>query len=174
MTKVIAGLLFVSLLLVGCSDESPRTELLPGEVRLDSQVPEFVKPLLAGDSLRTADLMGQVTLVNFWATWCAPCMHEIPDLIAAQARYEAQGLQVLGIAMDDPDAVRELMHDKGFNYPSLVGDEQVQQIMEQFGNTLGALPYSVLIAPDGVIRYVELGEVDTPKLDDLMQRFLPQ
>lgn len=129
----------------------------------------------ADGKLRTLkDWPGKWLLVNFWATWCAPCMHEIPDLIAAQARYEAQGLQVLGIAMDDPDAVRELMHDKGFNYPSLVGDEQVQQIMEQFGNTLGALPYSVLIAPDGVIRYVELGGVDTPKLDDLMQRFLPQ
>ena len=65
------------------------------------------------------------------------------------------------------------MREKGFNYPSMVGDEALQTVMEQFGNTLGALPYTVLIAPDGVIRYVELGGVDGPKLDMLMQRFLP-
>ena len=116
---------------------------------------------------------GKWLLVNFWATWCAPCMHEIPAFIATQTKYKKAGLQVLGVAMDDPDAVRTLMQEKGFNYPSLVGDEQVQVIMEQFGNTLGALPYTVLIAPDGVIRYIELGGVDGPKLDMLMQRFLP-
>ena len=100
-------------------------------------------------------------------------MHEIPALIAAQTQYEKAGLQIVGVAMDDPDAVRTLMREKGFNYPSMVGDEVLQTVMEQFGNTLGALPYTVLIAPDGVIRYVELGGVDGPKLDALMQRFLP-
>lgn len=119
------------------------------------------------------DWPGKWLLVNFWATWCAPCMHEIPALIAAQKQYKNAGLQVLGVAIDDPEAVRALMQEKGFNYPSLVGDEAVQTVMEQFGNTLGALPYSVLIAPDGVIRYLELGGVDGPKLDMLMQRFLP-
>lgn len=137
------------------------------------QAPALSLPDLEGKPRTLKDWPGKWLLVNFWATWCAPCMHEIPALIAAQAQYEKAGLQVLGVAMDDPDAVRILMKEKSFNYPSLVGDEQLQTIMEQFGNTLGALPYSVLIAPDGVIRYIELGGVDTPKLDMLMQRFLP-
>lgn len=125
--------------------------------------------------LRTLkDWPGKWLLVNFWATWCAPCMHEIPALIATQAKYDKVGLQVVGIAMDDPDAVRALMKDKAFNYPSMVGDEAVQGLMEQFGNTLGALPYTVLISPEGVIRYIELGGVDEPKLDSLMQQFLPR
>ena len=136
--------------------------------------PALSLPDLDGKARTLKDWPGKWLLVNFWATWCAPCMHEIPALIAAQAQYEKAGLQILGVAMDDPDAVRTLMKDKGFNYPSLVGDEAVQGIMEQFGNTLGALPYTVLIAPDGVIRYLELGGVDTPKLDMLMHRFLPQ
>ncbi len=119
------------------------------------------------------DWPGKWLLVNFWATWCSPCMHEIPFLIAAQTQYEKAGLQVVGIAMDDPEAVATLMKEKAFNYPSLVGDEAVQGLMEQFGNSLGALPYTVLIGPDGVIRYLELGGVDGPKLDLLMQRFLP-
>ena len=137
------------------------------------QAPALSLQDVEGKPRTLKDWPGKWLLVNFWATWCAPCMHEIPALIATQAKYENAKLQVLGVAMDDPDAVRTLMRQKGFNYPSLVGDEQVQAIMEQFGNTLGALPYTVLIAPDGVIRYIELGGVDAPKLDMLMQRFLP-
>ena len=135
--------------------------------------PALSLPDIDGKLRSLKDWPGKWLLVNFWATWCAPCMHEIPALIAAQTKYEKAGLQVLGIAMDDPDAVRTLMKERSFNYPSLVGDEQVQIVMEQFGNTLGALPYTVLISPDGVIRYLELGGVDGPKLDLLMQRFLP-
>lgn len=155
--------------------ELPLTAAKPkADAGLEGQpAPALSLPGLDGQPRSLKDFPGKWLLVNFWATWCSPCMHEIPALIAAQTRYEKAGLQVLGVAMDDPDAVRTLTKEKGFNYPTLVGDEAVQTIMEQFGNTLGALPYSVLIAPDGVIRYVELGGVDTPKLDMLMQRFLP-
>ncbi len=134
--------------------------------------PALSLPDTDGKAHTLADWPGKWLLLNFWATWCAPCLEEIPALIAAQSQYQKAGLQVLGVAMDDPVAVRALMQEKGFNYPSLVGDEQVQSVMEQFGNSMGALPYSVLIAPDGVIRYLELGGVDGPKLDMLMQRFL--
>lgn len=136
--------------------------------------PELALPDADGKPLSLKAWPGKWLLVNFWATWCAPCMHEIPALIAAQARYEKAGLQIIGVAMDDPEEVRKLMQEKAFNYPSMVGDEGVQTVMEQFGNTLGALPYTVLISPDGVIRYVELGGVDGPKLDMLVQRFLPR
>ncbi len=135
--------------------------------------PSLSLPDTEGKPRTLKDWPGKWLLVNFWATWCAPCMHEIPAFIAAQTRYQAAGLQVLGVAMDDPDAVRTLMQEKHFNYPSLVGDEAVQGIMERFGNTIGALPYTVLLSPDGVIRYIELGGVDGPKLEMLMQRFLP-
>lgn len=160
----------------------PKTEVVTAPERakpvanesLEGQpAPAFTLPDLDGKSRTLADWPGKWMLVNFWATWCAPCMHEIPALIATQTKYEKAGLQILGVAMDDPDAVRTLTKQMGFNYPSLVGDEQVQSIMERFGNVIGALPYTVLIAPDGVIRYVELGGVDAPKLDMLMQRFLP-
>lgn len=135
--------------------------------------PALSLPDLDGVTRTLKDFPGKWLLVNFWATWCAPCMHEIPVLMSAQERYAKAGLQVLGIAMDDPAAVRQLRDDKGINYPSLVGDEAVQQIMERFGNTLGALPYTVLVAPDGVIRYIELGGIDQAKIDALMHRFLP-
>lgn len=152
---------------------SPRKPSLSTEGLEGQPAPAMSLPDTEGKPRTLKDWPGKWLLVNFWATWCAPCMHEIPALITAQSQYEKAGLQIVGVAMDDPEAVRTLMKEKGFNYPSLVGDEAVQGIMEQFGNTLGALPYTVLIAPDGVIRYIELGGVDTAKLDGLMQRFLP-
>ncbi|MES2682723.1 MAG: TlpA disulfide reductase family protein [Pseudomonadota bacterium] len=152
---------------------SPRKPLGLTEGLEGQPAPAINLPDIDGKPRTLKDWPGKWLLVNFWATWCAPCMHEIPALIAAQTQYEKAGLQIVGVAMDDPEAVRTLMKEKGFNYPSLVGDEALQTVMEQFGNTLGALPYTVLIAPDGVIRYVELGGVDGAKLDLLMARFLP-
>ena len=154
------------------SAPSPKTTV-DGDIE-GQPAPALSLPDTDGKLRTLKDWPGQWLLVNFWATWCSPCMHEIPALIATQTKYAKDRLQVVGIAMDDPDAVRTLMREKGFNYPSLVGDEAVQQIMERFGNTLGALPYTVLISPDGIVRYLELGGVDEPKLDALMARFLPQ
>lgn len=134
---------------------------------------DLTLPDLAGKPRSLSEWRGQWLLVNFWATWCAPCMAEIPVLIAAQTRYAPQGLKVLGIAMDDPEAVQATVKAKGFNYPTLVGDEAVATGMEQLGNTLGALPYTVLISPEGVVRQVELGGIDEAKITVWMQEYLP-
>ena len=149
MTKVIAGLLFVSLLLVGCSDESPRTELLPGEVRLDSQGPEFVKPLLAGDSLRTADLMGQVTLVNFWATWCGLCIIEIPEFIVLQEEWADRPFQFVGVSMDDMgfEAIETFVSDFHMNYPQIA---DIGELADAFGG-VWALPTTFVVNHEGKV-----------------------
>ena len=128
---------------------------------------------LDGKPRSLTDWRGKWLLVNFWATWCGPCIEEIPLLIAAQRDYGASGLQVLGIALDDPDTVRAAMKERGFNYPSLAGDDTVMTALEQLGNTLGAIPYTVLISPDGVIRDMEMGGIDAHKVKMLAERFIP-
>jgi peroxiredoxin len=135
--------------------------------------PDLALNDLDGRSRKLSEWRGRWLLVNFWATWCSPCMAEIPLLIAVQREHEARGLSVLGIAMDDPEAVRGAVQELGFNYPTLAGDEAVLGAMEQLGNTLGAIPYTVLIDPSGIIRYLEMGGIDAGKLDLLVQRFLP-
>lgn len=146
----------------------------PANENLEGQpAPALSLPDLDGRSRTLSEWRGRWLLVNFWATWCAPCMEEIPVLVAAQKAHAARGLQVLGIAMDDPEAVRPAIQKLGFNYPTLVGDEAVLLAMEQLGNSLGAIPYTVLIDPAGVIRFLEMGGIDASKLDLLVQRFLP-
>lgn len=135
--------------------------------------PEISLNDLDGKPRKLSEWRGRWLLLNFWATWCGPCMEEIPLLIAAQRQHQAAGLSVLGIAMDDPEAVSKTVQELGFNYPTLVGDEAVLAAMEQLGNSLGAIPYTVLISPDGRIRYLEMGGIDATKLDLLVHRFLP-
>jgi len=135
--------------------------------------PDLAIQDLDGKPRKLSEWRGRWLLVNFWATWCGPCMEEIPLLIAAQKQHQSAGLSVLGVAMDDPEAVAKAVQEMGFNYPTLAGDESVLGAMEQLGNTLGAIPYTVLIGPDGVIRYLEMGGIDATKLDLLIRRFLP-
>lgn len=128
-------------------------------------LPEAQLHDLDGKPHALAEYKGRWLLVNFWASWCAPCMEEIPALIAAQNTHGPKGLQVLGIAMDDPEEARKTVRNKGINYPTLVGDDDVLALMEKLGNTMGALPYSVLISPEGVVRDLELGGLTTARLD---------
>src|SRR5262249_28507689 len=69
---------------------------------------------------RLEEWHGKLVLVNFWATWCTPCLHEIPALVKLQKEYGGQGLQVIGPAVDDPDAVRSMLTPLGINYPVMV------------------------------------------------------
>ncbi len=134
---------------------------------------DFTLPDLAGKPHSLAQYRGKWLLVNFWASWCAPCMEEIPLLVQAQEDYQQHNFQVLGVAMDDPDAVRKTMQEQGFNYPSLIGDEAVINAMDALGNHLGALPYTVLIDPAGIVRQAELGGLDAPKLQAWLRDSLP-
>jgi len=116
--------------------------------------PELTLTDLGGQKLSLSDYRGKVVLLDFWATWCGPCRIEIPGLVELQRRYRDQGLQILGIAMDeDPHAVRQFYRDYKMNYPVAIGDESVAEL---FGGILG-LPTSFVIGRDGRIRGKHVG-----------------
>ena len=100
---------------------------------------------------------GRTTLVNLWATWCAPCLKEMPDLQAFADDQGSSGVQVVGIALDDVQAVRAFLRDHGITYPSLVDAAGPADAGVRLGNPAGVLPYSVLISADGRVLKTRIG-----------------
>lgn len=112
---------------------------------------------------------GKLVVVNFWATWCPPCLHEIPVFIEFQSRYAERGLQFIGVALDDTDNVRAFVREVGLNYPTAHGQQQSAfQIMADFGNRTGGLPFTVFVDRQGDITFRKVGPVTEAELEALV------
>lgn len=111
--------------------------------------PDFALQSLDGKTVHLSDFRGKAVLLNFWATWCEPCKLEMPWFIELQKEYGPQGLQVLGVAMDDSgkDTIAKFAHNMGVDYPVLLGKESVG---DQYGG-LEYLPTSFYIDRDGKV-----------------------
>jgi len=111
--------------------------------------PDFSLESLDGKTLRLSDLRGKAVLLNFWATWCGPCKIEMPWFVDLQKQYGSQGLQIVGVAMDDAskEDIGKFAKDMGVNYPILIGKESVG---DQYGG-VPALPETFLMSRDGKI-----------------------
>jgi peroxiredoxin len=132
--------------------------------------PAFELQDLNGKTVRLSDFHGKVVLLNFWATWCPPCKEEMPWFVDLQQRYGPQGLQVIGVAMDDADTktIASFARKLGVNYPVLLGKEAVAQA---YGN-IQFLPDSFYIGRDGrIFRHVQ-GLVDRKSIEDSVQQAL--
>lgn len=137
---------------------------------LGKQAAPFVLERLNGGSAGLEDWAGQVRIVNFWATWCEPCRREMPELKRLHADFEAKGVVVIGIAIDDQEPVRQFVDKLEINYPVLVvpGTESFA-LMESYGNARGLMPQTVIVDRDGVIRSAVLGEVSYEQLQKAVE-----
>lgn len=107
---------------------------------------------------------GRPLLVNFWASWCGPCIREMPALDAFAAQQGANGVQVVGIAIDDTAAVRSFLRDRPVRYPVLVDAPGADDASVRLGDVRGVLPFSVLVGADGRILRQHAGPLDLPDL----------
>jgi len=138
---------------------------------LGDKRPDFRHGGLNGEWVTASQFDGQLLLVNFWATWCAPCRREMP-VLQGLSEDHAGALAVVGLAIDDLDGVRDFVTELQISYPIAVGNADVMATQRAWGNSAGALPYTVLVDHAGVIRWQHLGEVTREELDEVLANFL--
>lgn len=115
-------------------------------------------PDVEGKLHSLSEWKGKVLIVNFWATWCPPCLQEMPEFIKLQSELGPKGVQFIGILTDDEaEAARAFLSAKPLNYPVLDGSIGARQWTEKLGDKAGVLPISVIFAPDGKRIHTELG-----------------
>ena len=136
-----------------------------------SVAPDFTLEELGGQPLMLSSYHGKVVLLDFWATWCGPCRGEIPHFVELQNRYREQGLQVIGVSMDDgPKPVRAFYSEFKMNYPVALGTDKVA---ESYGGILG-LPVIFLIGRDGRVAAKYVGEADMAAVEQQVKSVLQE
>jgi thiol-disulfide isomerase/thioredoxin len=135
-------------------------------VGIGAPLPALTLKDTRGESRALAQWSGRTLLINFWATWCAPCREEMPLLEQFQQSRDPARLQVIGIAIDRRDPVLQFIGETGVTYPNLIGEMDAARAAEQFAPGF-ALPLSVVAAPDGTVLAVHMGEITAGDLEQI-------
>lgn len=156
MTKKIAAGLLIFAALAGFY-ALRRRSVSTNSFSAQRIAPDFTLPQLSGQQLTLSNYRGKVVLLDFWATWCEPCRHETPFFVDLQDKYGPQGLQIIGVSMDDtPDPVPAFYREFKMNYPVVMG---TAKIGEEYGGVLG-LPIAFLIDREGRIQKKHIGATE--------------
>lgn len=142
----------------------------PGVLSKSTPAPDFTLESLDGKNMRLSDFRGKAVLLNFWATWCGPCKIEMPWFVDLQKEYGPQGLQIVGVAMDDSskEDIAKFAQEMGVNYPVLIGKEAVG---DEYGG-VPALPESFFIGRDGKIVDKIIGLKGKGEIEDSIKKAL--
>ena len=134
--------------------------------------PDFSYKDIEGNMRSAKEWDGKVLLVNFWATWCPPCKKEIPAFIALQEQYADKGLQIIGIAIDDEDSVKDYADSMGMNYPVMAAEVNAIQLARDYGNRVSALPFSAFVDRKGKIVKIKAGGLSKESAEKIIQPLL--
>jgi thiol-disulfide isomerase/thioredoxin len=170
LALVIAVIVVTGMLYYGLHAARRTASANVPSILKSSPAPDFTLDALDGKSMRLSDLRGKAVLLNFWATWCSPCKIEMPWFVELQKEYGPQGLQILGVAMDDSgkDEIAKFAKEMGVNYPVLIGKEAVG---DAYGG-VPALPESFFIGRDGKIVDRIIGLKGRSDIEDSIKKAL--
>ncbi|HKR75804.1 MAG TPA: TlpA disulfide reductase family protein [Rhodanobacter sp.] len=170
---VILGVAVLAAALGGWLQHESRLAHVPAGVTVaqaGEPAPVLELPDLHGRVHQLTDYRGRRVLLNFWASWCGPCLDELPMLDKAQAKFGENGTIVLGIAMDEPARVRAFLADHPVRFPILLGRMEAPSTSLLWGDRSEVLPYSVLIGADGRVIATHRGPLDTATLDHWLMK----
>ena len=180
--NIAAAIALIVLLIAGIStyqfQSQSQEENLPPQMitesvaaaSIDTNI-DFALPDMDGTVRQLSDWNGKGRLVNFWATWCAPCRREIPLLKKTQKEHGGDGIQVIGIAVDFPEQVVAYAEEAQFNYPILVGQEDAMAAAEASGIDFIGMPFTMVIAPDGELIKTHIGEIVEVHIESIVAVF---
>jgi thiol-disulfide isomerase/thioredoxin len=178
LLSLMAGALFMAGRIAAVKTEpgaagQPQVETMTAPALEANSHPAFELMGLDGEMRNFDEFDGRHRLLNFWATWCAPCRREIPLLKDFQAEQGDDGILVIGIAVDTMEEVREYAVAAEFNYPILVGEMDAMAVAEQSGLQFHAMPFTMIVTADGEFLNAHFGELHRPdldKIDDVLAR----
>jgi len=117
-----------------------------------------------GKPANSENWRGKVLVINFWASWCPPCVEEMPALDRIAQEYASKNVLIVGIGIDSPSKIREFLQKTPVSYPIVLGGLEGSNLSKQMGNTQGALPYTVVINSKGKSIYTKLGKISEEEL----------
>ena len=127
---------------------------------------------LNGKPQMLAQRRGRVLIVNFWATWCAPCREEIPALMRVNRKYASNGVELVGIALDNATKVLIYSKEMSMDYLLLIAGAQTLELGKDLGNQAGVLPYTVVLDRRGKVAYAHAGALTEATLEDVLRPLL--
>ena len=129
---------------------------------------KFTLPDISGTQRSLSEWQGKIRIINFWATWCPPCLEEIPEFIKLQAKFKDKNLQFIGIAIEDKQPVEQYLKDNPVNYPMLIGGDEAIKLSQQLGNIVNAVPFSLILNQQGQIIHRQPGELSKEKIIEII------
>lgn len=143
---------------------SPTPESIP-TADAPSRLLALSLPDLGGQNQSLSQWKGKVLVVNFWATWCPPCKEEMPEFSRISSKYALNGVQFVGISIDSADKVSSFRKEVEISYPLLISNLDALDLSSDLGNRAKALPFTVILRPDGSPQQVKLGKFATTDLE---------
>jgi len=168
-----AGLIFIAVAVLALGAGIIARGLLSstGQTSAES-LPDFSFADISGQLYSISEWQGKIRVINFWATWCGPCLKEIPEFIELQNYYADKGLQFIGIAIDDAESVESYLSTININYPMLVGDMAAISLAHQRGNNNDAIPFTIIVNQQGHIIHQHAGEFSKEKILEVIAPLL--
>jgi len=165
--KILFVLIAVAAFLIGIALNTARVS-----DTVDSSTLLSAKLTNAEGVATVESLLGQLTLVNFWASWCAPCREEMPIFETMYRIAKPNGFQIVGVAIDSPDKAQPMLDSMDITYPILYAEKTGMQIMDASGNPQGLMPYSLLLDKNGAVLEQILGKIDEQQIADWLDIYL--